>query len=494
MEEKVMIILYNTLTRQKETFRPLIEGKVGIYVCGITAYDLCHIGHARSAIVFDVIVRYLRFRGYEVTYVKNFTDIDDKIIKRAQAEGKDVATLAEHFIAEHDRDMEALGVLTPDHTPRATAHISDMVALIEKLLARGMAYTIDGDVFFSVEKFPTYGKLSGRTLADMLAGARVEVNERKKNPLDFALWKSSKEGEPWWESPWGRGRPGWHIECSVMSQKYLGETFDIHGGGEDLIFPHHENEIAQAQGATGKPLANYWLHNGFIRVNSEKMSKSLGNFFTIRDLLKHFHPEVLRLFILQTHYRSPIDFTETSLREARQALNRLYGAAALLEEISPPMHILPPSPLPPKEAEVLERLTESKDEFLAAMDDDINTARSLASLFDMARTINAYLSGRPTVKERATLYTLGQAEKYLKELGGVLGLLKESPRSYFAADRKREVAKRGLNEKDIERLIAERTEARKQKDWTKADEIRTHLRKMGIEIKDTPAGTTWEVS
>ncbi|HLE17633.1 MAG TPA: cysteine--tRNA ligase, partial [Syntrophales bacterium] len=324
--------LYNTITKQKEPFQPVEPGKAGVYVCGITAYDVCHVGHARSAVVFDVIVRYLRYRGYQVTYVKNFTDVDDKIIDKANAEGTDIFKISARYIGEHNEDMDVLGVIRPDHAPRATEHIEGMIDLINKLIANNLAYVIGGDVYFAVEKFKDYGQLSGRTLEDMLAGARVDVNEKKFNPLDFALWKASKEGEPWWESPWGRGRPGWHIECSVMSQRFLGDTFDIHGGGEDLIFPHHENEMAQSQGATGKTLAKYWLHNGFVRINSEKMSKSLGNFFTLRDMLKAYHPEVLRLFILQNHYRSPVDYTDSYLAEVRQGMNRLYAALKTIRD------------------------------------------------------------------------------------------------------------------------------------------------------------------
>ena len=327
--------IFNTQTRKKEEFIPLQEGKVGIYVCGITAYDVCHVGHARSAVVFDVITRYLRYRGYDVTYVKNFTDVDDKIIEKARREQKGIAEIAERYIREHDEDMEALGVARPTVTPRATEHIDGMIRLVETLIEKGLAYGVDGDIYYAVEKFPGYGKLSGRDLEDMLAGARVDVNEKKRNPLDFVLWKASKEGEPWWDSPWGRGRPGWHLECSVMSQRYLGDTFDIHGGGEDLIFPHHENEIAQSEGVTGKPLARYWIHNGFVRVNSEKMSKSLGNFFTIRDILKQYHPEVLRLFLLQSHYRSPVDFSDAALAEARQGMDRFYSTLEALREHRP---------------------------------------------------------------------------------------------------------------------------------------------------------------
>ena len=325
--------IFNSQTKKKEEFLPLHEGKVGIYVCGITAYDVCHVGHARSAVVFDVITRYLRYRGYDVTYVKNFTDVDDKIIEKAQREKKGIAEISERYIREHDEDMEALGVARPTVTPRATEHIDGMIRLVATLIEKGLAYAVDGDVYYAVEQFPGYGKLSGRDLSDMLAGARVDVNDKKRNPYDFSLWKASKEGEPWWESPWGNGRPGWHLECSVMSQRYLGDTFDIHGGGEDLVFPHHENEIAQSEGATGKPLARYWVHNGFVRVNSEKMSKSLGNFFTIRDILKQYHPEVLRLFMLQSHYRSPVDFSDAALNEARQGMDRFYSTLKMIHDL-----------------------------------------------------------------------------------------------------------------------------------------------------------------
>ncbi|MCJ7493900.1 MAG: cysteine--tRNA ligase, partial [Deltaproteobacteria bacterium] len=307
--------IYNTLTKKKEEFLPLQKGKVSMYVCGVTVYDRCHIGHARAAVVFDVLFRFLRYRGYEVTYVRNYTDVDDKIIKRANQEGVSCQEIAKRYIQEYEEDMEALGMERPTHEPRATENISQIIDLVKKLVEKGFAYTVDGDVYFSVEKFSSYGKLSGRDLEEMRAGARVEVDERKNNPLDFALWKSSKPGEPEWDSPWGRGRPGWHIECSAMSQRYLGESFDIHGGGQDLIFPHHENEIAQSEAATGKPFVRFWVHNGFVNINHEKMSKSLGNILAIRDLLQDHHPEVLRLFLLSNHYRSPVDFSLQNMIE-----------------------------------------------------------------------------------------------------------------------------------------------------------------------------------
>ncbi len=486
--------LYNTITRQKELFQPRETGKVGIYVCGITAYDVCHVGHARSAVVFDVIVRYLRYRGYAVTYVKNFTDVDDKIIDKANAEGTDIATLAERYIGEHNEDMDALGVARPDHSPRATEHIEGMLALIGTLIANGLAYVIDSDVYFAVEKFKNYGKLSGRNLEDMLAGARVDVNEKKVNPLDFALWKASKKGEPWWESPWGRGRPGWHIECSVMSQCFLGDTFDIHGGGEDLIFHHHENELAQSEGATGKPLARYWLHNGFVRVNSEKMSKSLGNFFTIRDMLKAYHPEVLRLFLLQNHYRSPVDYTDASLAETRQGLNRLYAVLNMIRTALAGRQASDSvSALTGKDAEILATIDSQREKFGEAMDDDFNTARAVGCLFETTRIINAYLAEKPPLSAPDTLSVLCRAQQYFQELGGVMGFFRDAVDDYFLKDREREATKRGLNAGEIERLIAERTIARGEKNWAKADEIRKALAEKNVILKDTPTSTTWEI-
>lgn len=487
--------LYNTITRQKETFIPLVAGRVGMYVCGITAYDLCHIGHARSALVFDVIARYLRYRGYEVTYVKNFTDVDDKIIDKAKSAGMDIFAISERYIGEHNEDMDALGVVRPDQTPRATEHIEGMIALVNKLIANNLAYVIGGDVYFAVEKFKNYGKLAGRSLKDMLAGARVDVNEKKVNPLDFALWKASKEGEPWWESPWGRGRPGWHIECSVMSQRFLGDTFDIHGGGEDLIFPHHENEIAQSEGATGKPLANYWLHNGFVRVNSEKMSKSLGNFFTIRDMLKAYHPEVLRLFILQNHYRSPVDYADTSLAEARQGMNRLYTVRKIIQDILAGRQTAfsIPAALSGKHAETIAKINAQREKFVEAMDDDFNTARAVACLFDLTRLINGYLAAKPSFTAPEAIFVLHQAQQFFQEVGGVLGFFRKETGDYFLQDREREVRKQGLDVQEIERLIEARNAARAEKDWGKADEIRKTLAAKNVILKDTPAATTWSI-
>jgi cysteinyl-tRNA synthetase len=438
-------------------------------------------------VVFDVITRYLRYRGYDVTYVKNFTDVDDKIIEKAHRERKGIDEIAERYIREHDEDMAALGVAPPTVTPRATEHIDGMIRLVQTLIEKGMAYGVDGDIYYAVEKFPGYGKLSGRGLEDMLAGARVDVNERKRNPLDFVLWKASKEGEPWWDSPWGHGRPGWHLECSVMSQRYLGDTFDIHGGGEDLIFPHHENEIAQSEAMTGKPLARYWIHNGFVRVNSEKMSKSLGNFFTIRDILKQYRPEVLRLFLLASHYRSPVDFSDAALAEARQGMDRFYSTLMALRERAADGH--DPAAQGERPGKGRETIDQLRERFCEAMDDDFNTARAIGVLFDAVRLLNASLAGKivpsPDVLE--------QAEKGLREIGGVLGLFGEEPDVYLRRDREWEAAKRGLAVAEIEALIAERRTAREAKAWQRADEIRQGLAARGVILKDSPTATTWTI-
>jgi cysteinyl-tRNA synthetase len=489
--------LYNTLTRQKEDFVPVKEGEVGIYACGVTVYDTCHVGHARSAINFDVITRYLRYRGYRVTYVKNFTDIDDKIITKANKQGVGFRDISERYIAEHNDDMDRLGIERPTVTPRATEHIAGMIELINKLIRNNLAYAVGGDVYFSVKKFKDYGKLSGRNIDEMMAGARIAVGEKKKNPLDFALWKASKEGEPWWDSPWGKGRPGWHIECSVMSAHFLGETFDIHGGGEDLVFPHHENEIAQSEGASGKPFSKYWLHNGFIKVDHEKMSKSLGNFITIRDILKLYHPEVLRFFVLQSHYRSPLDYSEESLKEARLAINRLYETLEKIRDIFAADQALgavtvKEDQLPDKEKALLERIRMLPERFKEGMDDDFNTARAMGHIFDAVRQVNAYLTGGFKAGPPA-LFVLNDAERTLREVGSVLGILMEDPGVYFEKDRLREAEKRGLQVDEIEALIDERLKARTEKNWKRADEIRGELAAKGIVLKDSKAGTTWTI-
>ncbi len=484
------------MSREKEPFQPLEEGKAGLYVCGITAYDTCHIGHARSAIAFDVVYRYLKYRGFATTYVKNFTDVDDKIIERANREGVEIAVIAERYIREHNEDMDALGMARPTVAPRATDNIKGMIRLIEQLVEKGLAYAVEGDVFYSVDRFEEYGKISGRSLDEMMAGARIDVDKKKKNPYDFVLWKAAKKGEPWWDSPWGRGRPGWHIECSVMSQRFLGETFDIHGGGEDLVFPHHENEIAQSEGSTGKPFARYWIHNGFVKINSEKMSKSLGNVFTIKDVLRRFHPEVVRLFMLQSHYRSIIDFSEEGLREARSAMERFYAALGVATETlggENNFEDMSIQNLSGRDEEYFKKVQSLPERFTEAMDDDFNTARAIGYIFETLRHLNVYLDDNAAGRTREHLFVLYRAKGVLRELGKVLGLFLEDPVDYFRHDRDRELRKRDLDGDEIEGLIEERTKARQDRDWARADEIRDSLRERGIVIKDGPDGTTWSV-
>jgi cysteinyl-tRNA synthetase len=486
--------IFNTATRKKEVLQTIKESTVGIYVCGITAYDVCHVGHARAAIVFDVAVRHLRASGYRVTYVKNFTDIDDKIIDRANKDGVNIREIAEKYIKLHDEDMAALGVTTPDVTPKATEHMGEMIALIGVLVEKGNAYAVDGDVYFAVNSFSQYGCLSGRNLEEMMAGARVEINDKKKNPLDFVLWKKSKEGEPFWESPWGKGRPGWHIECSAMSRKYLGETFDIHGGGEDLVFPHHENEIAQSQAATGKPLANYWMHNGFVKINAEKMSKSLGNIFPVREILKIYHPEVLRLFMLQSHYRSPVDYSESSLAEARSGLVRCYTTLQLLKEnmvkqgnstaVANEKNLA-------KQQEYISKLKDLKEKFNNSLDDDFNTAQALGYVFEAVRLTNNFMATEKNLPAEIKANILDEAKKEFDHFGAVLGVCQDDPDHFFNLDREIEVQKRGLNVGEIENLISERQAARTAKDWTKADAIRKELADLHVVLKDSALTTSW---
>ena len=485
--------IYNTLTGKKDEFVPLQEKRVGLYVCGVTVYDLSHIGHARSTIVFDTIYRYLRYRGYEVTYVRNFTDIDDKIIKRANDEGVDYKSITEKYIHEFNVDMGSLGLERPTVEPRATEHIPEMIRLISTLVEKGHAYPSGGDVFFSVEKFKDYGKLSKRNIEEMQAGARVEIDEKKRNPLDFALWKASKPGEPWWESPWGKGRPGWHIECSVMSQKYLGETFDIHGGGRDLIFPHHENEISQSEAATGKPFVRYWIHNGFVNINKEKMSKSLGNILTIKEIVKNWHPEVIRLFLLSQHYRSPVDFSEDSLSEAKSGLDRFYATIkAIQDEMAKP-----PSPRAKIDAGVLTEHRQNIESLQArieeAMDDDFNTAQALGHFYDLQTHLNSLLNlskGHPT-EEIVSL--LRQGGEHFSRLGGIFGLFRENPDKYLEEQKKEGLKKLNFPEEEILALIEERNAARKSKNFKRADEIRNDLLSRGILLEDTPSGTNWKL-
>ncbi len=478
--------IYNTLTRKKEPFVPVNPGKIGMYVCGVTVYDMCHIGHARSVVLFDVIYRYLVKTGLDVNYIRNFTDIDDKIINRANQLGEDWKQLAERYVKEFHVDMDALGVKRPNIEPKATDHIQDIISLIAALIDTGHAYEADGDVMFSVTSFSTYGKLSGKKTEDLVSGARVEVDEKKKDPLDFALWKAAKIGEPFWNSPWGPGRPGWHIECSAMSMRYLGSTFDIHGGGADLTFPHHENEIAQSEAATGEPFAKYWIHNGFVNIRSEKMSKSLGNVLNIRDILKETHPETLRLFLLSSHYRSPLDFSDTSIKEASVGLERLYAALSSLEELERSGGEI--SSLP-------EELSNLEMRFREAMDDDFNTPKGLAIMFEASRAINRIHSESGGNKEKIPSPDL--LEKARKELLGwaqdVFGILNETSQDFLERARKSGAIELGISEDEIRELLDQRAEARKARNFKLADEIRDKLLSWGILIEDGPKGSIWRV-
>lgn len=483
------IKIYNTLSRRKEPLDPIEAGHVKLYVCGITSYDYCHIGHARSALVFDMVVRYLRHCGLKVTFVRNFTDIDDKIINRANEQGVDAASLALRFINEFYTDMDALGTLRPDLEPKATEHVGEMIALIEELIVKNMAYPSNGDVYFRVERFVGYGQLSGRGLEDMQAGARVEVNEKKEHPMDFVLWKGAKPGEPKWASPWGEGRPGWHIECSAMSRKYLGETFDIHGGGKDLVFPHHENEIAQSCGATGKPFANLWMHHGFVTIKDEKMSKSLGNFLTIRDVLKQYAPETLRLFIFSTQYRNPLDFTETALQDAQSGLERMYACLAQVAAL-PAEGAVGASAINDQDRQGLESLVAR---FHEAMDNDFNTAQALGHLFETVKVFNKILQGLPEQPVAGDLALLRSTAVTFRTLAGVLGILQQDPVAAVASQKAKILAGIALGEEEIAQLIDKRNQARAAKDWAASDEVRDYLLSHRIVLKDSPEGTTWEV-
>ena len=468
------ITLYNTLTRQKEEFVPLNPENVRMYVCGMTVYDYCHLGHARVLVVFDMIARWLRQHGYPLTYVRNITDIDDKIIARANENGETIGELTARFIAAMNEDSDALGVLRPDIEPKATEHIGQMIAMIEDLIANGKAYPApNGDVYYAVREFAAYGQLSGKSLDDLRAGERVDVDTNKRDPLDFVLWKAAKPGEPSWESPWGSGRPGWHIECSAMGDELFGQTFDIHGGGADLQFPHHENEIAQSCGAHGGLCGHnapkvggkridshvkYWLHNGFIRVDNEKMSKSLGNFFTIRDVLKKYAPEVVRFFILRAHYRSPLNYSDAHLDDAKNSLTRLYNTLGNVQAA---------------EFTVREDANDYTRRFFAAMDDDFNTAEAMSVLFELANEANK----------------TGSAELAgcLKALGGTLGLLQDNPQHFLQSGGE----EGGLSADEIEALIAQRKTARETKNWAESDRIRDLLAEHKILLKDGADGTTW---
>ena len=453
-----MLFIHNSLTRTKEAFVPLQPGQVRMYVCGMTVYDLCHLGHARVFVVFDMVVRWLRASGYRVDYVRNITDIDDKIIRRAQENGETPAALTARYIDAMHEDERALGVLPPDHEPRATAYVAQMLAMIAQLERNGLAYAApNGDVYYSVRGFTDYGRLSGKSLDELRAGERVDVDPDKRDPMDFVLWKAAKPGEPAWDSPWGPGRPGWHIECSAMSAELLGHHFDIHGGGQDLQFPHHENEIAQSEGAHGCKFVNYWMHNGFVRVDNEKMSKSLGNFFTIREVLQKYDPEVVRFFILRAHYRSPLNYSDAHLDDARGALNRLYTAL---------------KSVPVGTEAAIDWTLPDAARFRAAMDDDFNTPEALAVLFDLAGAAN-----------RGD----GDAALRLRTLGGTLGLLQRDAEEFLKGG----AGAAGMAESEIEALIAARQAARKARDFAESDRIRDQLAAAGVVLEDGAGGTTW---
>ena len=457
--------IYNTQSRKKEEFVPIEPGKVSIYCCGPTVYNYFHIGNARPFIVFDTLRRYFEHKGYEVKFVQNFTDIDDKMIRRANEEGITVKELGERFIEEYYKDADALGIERATVNPKATEHIPEIIAMIEKLVAKGLAYACDnGDVYYNTQAFPGYGKLCGQNLEDLESGARIDVDPNKKHPMDFALWKAQKPGEPAWDSPWGKGRPGWHIECSAMSTKYLGETIDIHCGGKDLVFPHHENEIAQSEGATGKPFVHYWMHNGFINVDNQKMSKSLGNFFTVRDISKEFDLEAVRMFMLGAHYRSPINFSREMIEQAKASLDRLYTArdhyAFLLENAKE-------GEMGEKENDLLAKVQAAREGFDAAMDDDLNTADAIGKLFELVRAANAGLDEHsPKAAVKAVLDTLD-------ELAGVLGILSR---------------KTAADDAKVQELLAQRAEARANKNWAESDRLRDEIVAMGYVLKDTKQG------
>jgi cysteinyl-tRNA synthetase len=489
--------IHNTLTRREEEFKPIAPPEVGMYVCGITAYDSCHIGHARAAVAFDVVVRHLRYKGFKVKFVRNYTDLDDKIINRAGKEKRDWKELAEFYIKEYAEDMAELKNLKPDIEPRATDHIKEMIETIQKLFDNGIAYQTKSGVYFSVRKFNGYGKLSGKNIEDLESGARIAVDEDKNDPLDFALWKASKPDEPKWPSPWGEGRPGWHIECSAMSSKYLGQPFDIHGGGQDLIFPHHENEIAQAEGACGCQFVKYWLHNGFINIDAEKMSKSLGNIKTIRETLKQYDFETLRYFLISSHYRSPLDYTSQALADAAAAVDRFYEMTARLRSCCHPFTKKLRRTEPEKE---LAKALESAEQKIAAlMDDDFNTAGAMGVIFDAVRQINKYLdsachSERSEESPSFTSYLSSKWSELQITLGNIFGMFNSVPAEYQTRRKKIATSTKGVDTALVEKLIADRASARKSKDFAKADAVKKQLADLGVELKDKPNGITeWKI-
>lgn len=456
--------IFNTMTRRKEEFVPLHEGKVGIYACGPTVYDYFHIGNARMFIVFDVLRRYMEYKGYEVTFVQNFTDIDDKMIRRANSEGISVKELGDRFIEEYYKDAKALGIKKASVHPRATEHIKEIIGIVEKLIENKLAYTVNGDVYFDTAAYAHYGKLSGQNLEDLNAGARISIDETKKNPADFALWKAYKEGEPYWESPWGKGRPGWHIECSAMSMRYLGESFDIHCGGHDLIFPHHENEIAQSEGATGKPFAKYWMHNGFLNVDNQKMAKSKGNFFTVRDITKDFAPEDVRMFMFSAHYRSPLNFSREQIQQAHSALERIYSARDKAREL---LQSAKGDSMTKEELEFSGELSEFENAFIESMDDDLNTAEATAAIFNLVYAINTRLN-KDSSKKVVESY-LSLLEKLCSTLGIMNKVDEELP-------------------SEVLELLEARRIARESKNWAESDAIRNKVKALGYIIEDGPKG------
>ncbi len=463
--------IYNTLTRKKEEFVPINEKEVRMYSCGPTVYNYFHIGNARPFIIFDTVRRYLEYKGYKVNFVQNFTDIDDKMIKRANEEGITVKELADRFIHEYFSDAKGLGVDEATVHPKATDNIDAIIELIKKLEKNGFAYSVNGDVYFSTKKFKEYGKLSQQSLDDLELGARIEVDDRKQDPMDFAVWKAQKPGEPAWDSPWGKGRPGWHIECSAMANKYLGETIDIHSGGQDLVFPHHENEIAQSEAANGKPFARYWMHNGFINVDNKKMSKSEGNFFTVRDIAEKFDYEVIRFFMLSAHYRSPINFSAELLEQAQNGLERIYNC---LDNLLYLREHAEDREMSDSENAIQKRLLEIKDKFIEGMEDDLNTADAIAAIFDMVKEVNSNITANTNPSKGIIEFS----HSLIRELGGVLGIAQKQKENNL--------------DSEVEELINQRQQARKEKNWKLSDEIRDKLKDMGIALEDTPQGVKWK--
>lgn len=469
------IKIYNTLSRQKEEFRPIEPGRVKMYMCGPTVYDYFHIGNARPFILFDIFRRYLKYRGYEVKFVTNLTDVDDKIINKANEEHVSTEEVAEKYTRAFFKDTKRLGIQGADAYPKATENISEIIQVIEKLVQNGVAYPVDGDVFYSVAKFTGYGKLSGKNIDELESGARVEVDPRKENPLDFVLWKAAKPGEPFWESPWGKGRPGWHIECSVMSMKYLGESFDIHAGGVDLIFPHHENEIAQSEGTTGKPFVKYWMHNGFLNIEGEKMSKSLGNFFTAREIMEKYHPAVIRMFFLLKHYRSPINFSEERILEAQSALERIITTLENIDLAVTEYKVESRRDSP----SLSQSIEDLKQEFINEMDDDFNTAGAISKIFDLVKEANLILNRSQIPQD--DILSLMKIKEIIEDFDSFLGIL------YFKETMESSIKEDAL----INILIDVRGKLRTEKLWSLADYIRDELDKLGVELKDHPNKTTW---